>query len=64
MLKRPSSGVPASLKTPMKSQVEYICRSDEFRTFNRATGRKIPELLHERQMKRTACLSILRVIPL
>ena len=26
-----------------------ICRSDEFRTFNRSTGQPIPELLHERR---------------
>jgi hypothetical protein len=32
-------------------EVEDICRSDEFRTFNRSTGQQIPELLHERQTK-------------
>jgi hypothetical protein len=59
MLKKAASGVLESLTTPMKRKVEYICRSDEFRTFNRATGQKIPELLHEQQTKRMAFLSVL-----
>jgi hypothetical protein len=40
-------------------EVEDICRSDEFRTFNRSTGQQIPELFHERQTKRMAFLRVL-----
>ena len=29
-----------------------ICRSDEFRTFDRSTDHQIPELLHERRFTR------------
>jgi len=36
-----------------------ICRSDEFRTFNRSSGQQIPELLHEPHTKRLAFLSTL-----
>jgi hypothetical protein len=60
MLKKAVRRRFASLTTPMKRKVEYISRSDEFRTFSRATGQKIPELLHAQQTKRTAFLSVMR----
>ena len=41
-----------SSRKRVPGEVEDICRSDEFRTFNRSSGQQIPELLHERRFTR------------